>query len=70
MAASKAVISGVSLQEVCDAVGWSSTLTSVRFYSLALDAAPGSQALEGSRPSIKDPDEKESVSFALCNPAY
>ena len=45
MAASKALLSGVSLQEVCDAAGWSSPLTFVRFYSLDLDAAPGSQVL-------------------------
>ncbi len=31
MAASKALISGVALQEVCDAVGWSSPHTFVRF---------------------------------------
>ncbi|XDV39759.1 hypothetical protein PO909_008949 [Leuciscus waleckii] len=45
MAASKALLSGVSLQDVCDAAGWSSPLTFVRFYSLDLDAAPGSQVL-------------------------
>lgn len=45
MAASKALVSGVSLQEVSDAAGWSSPLTFVRFYSLDLEAAPGSQVL-------------------------
>lgn len=35
--ASKALISGVSLQEVCDAAGWHSPLTFVCFYSLDLD---------------------------------
>ncbi|XDV35947.1 hypothetical protein PO909_005809 [Leuciscus waleckii] len=45
MAASKALLSGVSLQEVCDAAGWSSPLTFVRFYSLDLEAASGSQVL-------------------------
>ncbi|CAM4711693.1 unnamed protein product [Leuciscus chuanchicus] len=44
MAASKALISGVSLQDVCDAAGWSSPHTFVRFYSLDLDSTPGSQA--------------------------
>ncbi len=32
MVASKALISGVALQEVCDAAGWSSPHTFVRFY--------------------------------------
>ncbi|XDV19881.1 hypothetical protein PO909_025279 [Leuciscus waleckii] len=45
MAASKALISGVSLQDVCDAAGWSSPHTFVRFYSLDLDSTPGSQVL-------------------------
>ncbi|XDV38776.1 hypothetical protein PO909_008118 [Leuciscus waleckii] len=45
MAASKALISGVSLQDVCDAAGWSSPHTFVRFYSLDLDSAPGSHVL-------------------------
>jgi len=45
MAASKALISEVSLQEGCDAVGWSSPLTFVRFYSLDLVAALRSQVL-------------------------
>ncbi len=43
--ASKALISGVALQEVCDAAGWSSPHTFVRFYSLDLDSTPGSQVL-------------------------
>ncbi|XDV42657.1 hypothetical protein PO909_011277 [Leuciscus waleckii] len=45
MASSWAWSSGIALQEVCDAAGWSSPLTFVRFYSLDLDAAPGSQVL-------------------------
>ncbi len=45
MDASKALISGVTLQEVCDAAGWSSPHTFVRFYSLDLDSTPGSQVL-------------------------
>ncbi len=43
MVASKALISGVALQEVCDAAGWSSPHTFIRFYSLDLDSTPGSQ---------------------------
>lgn len=35
------VIGEVSLQEVCDAVGWSSLHTFIRFYSLDLDYTPG-----------------------------
>lgn len=42
MVASKALLSGVSLQEVCDAVGWVSPHTFIRFYSLDLDSKLGS----------------------------
>ncbi len=45
MTASKALISGVALQEVCDAAGWSSLHTFIRFYYLDLDSTPGSQVL-------------------------
>ncbi|MGL4804411.1 MAG: hypothetical protein ACRC15_04575, partial [Cetobacterium sp.] len=45
MAATRALISGVSLKEVCDAAGWSSPLTFVRYYNLDLDANPGSAVL-------------------------
>ncbi len=45
MVISKALISGVTLQEVCDAAGWSSPHTFVRFYSLDLNSTPGSQVL-------------------------
>ncbi len=45
MAASKALISGVALQEVCDAAGWSSSHIFIRLYSLDLDSTPGSQVL-------------------------
>ena len=45
MAASKALVSGVSLKEVCDAAGWSSPLTFVRYYDLDLECAPGSSVL-------------------------
>ncbi|XP_048010417.1 tripartite motif-containing protein 16-like protein [Megalobrama amblycephala] len=41
MAASEALISGVSLKEICDVAGWSSPVTFVRYYDLDLDAAPG-----------------------------
>ncbi len=45
MAASKALISGVALQEVCDAAGRSSPHTFIRFYFSDLDSTPGSQVL-------------------------
>ncbi len=45
MVASMALISGVALQEVCDAAGWSSLDTFIRFYYLDLDSTPGSQVL-------------------------
>ncbi len=45
MAASKALISGVAFQKVCDAAGLSSPHTFIRFYSLDLDSTPGSQVL-------------------------
>ncbi len=45
MAASKAFSSGTSLQDICDAAGWSTPLTFVRFYSLDLQATPGSSVL-------------------------
>ena len=43
MAASMALLSGVSLQVVCDAAGWSSPHTFVRFYNLDVAATPGSR---------------------------
>ena len=45
MAASKALLSGVSLHDVCDAAGWSSPHTFVRFYDLDLSSTPGAQVL-------------------------
>ncbi|KAI2645897.1 Neuronal acetylcholine receptor subunit alpha-4 [Labeo rohita] len=45
MAASKAFLSGVPLQDICSAAGWSTPLTFVRFYGLDLPASPGSSAL-------------------------
>ncbi|KAI2660026.1 ORF V: Enzymatic polyprotein [Labeo rohita] len=41
ISASKAFMSGVSMQDICDAVGWSTPLTFVRFYDLDLRVAPG-----------------------------
>ncbi len=49
MVASKALISGVALQEVYDASGWSSPHTFIIFYSLDLDSTPGSQVLSSKR---------------------
>lgn len=45
MTSSKAFLSGFSLQDVCDVVGWTSLLTFVRFYNLNLGTTPGSQVL-------------------------
>ncbi|XP_073669465.1 uncharacterized protein [Paramisgurnus dabryanus] len=45
MAASKALWLGASMQDVCDAAGWSSPLTFVRFYELDVGATPGAQVL-------------------------
>ncbi|KAI2653717.1 hypothetical protein H4Q32_014045 [Labeo rohita] len=49
MAASKAFLAGVSMQNICNAAGWSTPLTFVRFYDLDLRVSPGSSVL---RPSI------------------
>ncbi len=45
MVASKALSSGTSLQDICDAVGWTTPLTFVRFFSLGLQATQGSSVL-------------------------
>ncbi len=45
MAASKAFFAGVPIQDICDAAGWSTPLTFVRFYDLDLQATPGSAVL-------------------------
>ncbi|KAI2657205.1 hypothetical protein H4Q32_021306 [Labeo rohita] len=42
ISASKAFMSGVPMQDICDAAGWSTPLTFVRFYDLDLRVAPGS----------------------------
>ncbi|GAA6064850.1 uncharacterized protein LOC113078200, partial [Tachysurus ichikawai] len=45
VAASMAWSSGVALRDICDAAGWSTPLTFVRFYDLDLRATPGSSVL-------------------------
>ena len=45
MAASKTLLSGVSLQDVCDAAGWSSPHTFAKFYHLDFGSTPGAQVL-------------------------
>ncbi|KAL0151251.1 hypothetical protein M9458_053442 [Cirrhinus mrigala] len=45
MVASKAFLSGLPLQDICNAADWSTPLTFVRFYGLDLPATPGSSAL-------------------------
>ncbi|KAI2650039.1 Transposon Ty3-G Gag-Pol polyprotein [Labeo rohita] len=44
-AASKALMLGVPIQDICNAAGWSTPLTFVRFYSLDTRATPGSSVL-------------------------
>ncbi|KAI2660382.1 DNA-directed RNA polymerase subunit B' [Labeo rohita] len=45
MAASKAFLAGVPMQDICNAAGWSSPLTFVRFYELDLRVSPGTSVL-------------------------
>ncbi len=45
VAASKAFLAGVPMQDICNAAGWSTPLTFVRFYDLDLRATPGSSVL-------------------------
>ncbi len=45
MAASKAFLAGVPMQDICDAGGLSTPLTFIRFYDLDLYATPGSSVL-------------------------
>ncbi len=45
VAASKAFLSGVAMQDICNAAGWSTPLTFVRFYDLDIRTAPGSSIL-------------------------
>ncbi|KAL0161741.1 hypothetical protein M9458_045466, partial [Cirrhinus mrigala] len=42
MGASKAFNAGVPIQDICNAAGWSTPLTFVRFYNLDVRATPGS----------------------------
>ncbi|XDV54920.1 hypothetical protein PO909_023109 [Leuciscus waleckii] len=45
MASSRALLSGVPIQEVCDAAGWATPHTFIRFYSLDLPSTPGTLVL-------------------------
>ncbi|KAL0188444.1 hypothetical protein M9458_015543, partial [Cirrhinus mrigala] len=45
ISASKTFTSDVPMQDICDAAGWSTPLTFVRFYDLDLRVAPGSSVL-------------------------
>ncbi len=45
MSASKAISSGVSMHDICNAAGWSTPLTFVRFYNLDLEATPGTSVI-------------------------
>ncbi|KAK9957703.1 hypothetical protein ABG768_011926 [Culter alburnus] len=45
MAASKALMSGVPIGDICDAAGWSCQHTFVRFYNLDVSSTPGSSVL-------------------------
>ncbi len=45
MAASKAFLAGVPMQDICEAAGWSMPLTFVRFFDLDLQTPPGSSVL-------------------------
>ncbi len=51
VASSMALARGAPLQQVCDAAGWSSPHTFVRFYSLDVHATPGSHVLESTSQS-------------------
>ncbi len=51
VASSMALARGAPLQQVCDAAGWSSPHTFVRFYSLDVHATPDSHILESTSQS-------------------
>ncbi|KAI2653825.1 putative V-type proton ATPase subunit H 2 [Labeo rohita] len=51
VASSTAIARGAPLQQVCDAAGWSSPHTFIRFYSLDVHATPGSHVLESASQS-------------------
>ncbi len=48
VSASKAFLAGVPIQDICNAAGWSTPLTFVRFYGLDMRATPGSSVLSPS----------------------
>ncbi len=45
MSSSQALFKGSSLEDICAAAGWSSPSTFIKFYSLDVRTAPGSQVL-------------------------
>ncbi len=45
MAASKAFSAGVPVLDICNAAGWSTPFTFVRFYGLDIGTTPGSSVL-------------------------
>lgn len=45
MASSQALQMGVPLQEICEAAGWATPHTFIRFYNLHLPATPGAKVL-------------------------
>ncbi|KAL0148085.1 hypothetical protein M9458_056625, partial [Cirrhinus mrigala] len=64
MAASKAFHAGVSMQDICTAVRWSTPLTFVRFYDLDLQGLGGILAAVSTRLEFL----KGNVSGYVCNP--
>ncbi len=51
--ASKAFLAVVPIQDICNAMGWSTPLTFIRFYGLDMRATPGSSALSPSSCSLR-----------------
>ncbi|KAI2660031.1 ORF V: Enzymatic polyprotein [Labeo rohita] len=66
ISASKAFMSGVPMQDICDAAGWSTPLTFVRFYDLDLRVAPGSSVL----PECRLQRTCFKASWSVTSPAY
>ncbi|KAI2651171.1 Transposon Ty3-G Gag-Pol polyprotein [Labeo rohita] len=64
-AASKALMLGVPIQDICNAAGWSTPLTFVRFYNLDTRATPGSSRL---RTQLEFP--KGNVPGYVCNHGF
>ncbi|XP_067258622.1 uncharacterized protein [Chanodichthys erythropterus] len=52
MAASRALLSGVSMDDICGAAGWSSQHTFIRFYNLHLNITPGARVLQDSSQAL------------------